>query len=173
MICDHAIRVDIRKMPKHLCPLPSVVFFDGTRLETTWTDTNFGGQRQWFMCPTCERRCAIIYHADHGPRWGCRICLKGHYISEPMAPKDRRLHAAFKLRKRLGQTTGGILVRFPAKPKGMHWRTYEGIRSAALKNESDILINAHAALFGTSIEQARKSLISPAKQTLALMLYDE
>jgi hypothetical protein len=113
MICDHTTQIDIRKMPKHLRPLPDVVFFDGTRLETTWTVTNFGGQRQWLLCPRCERRCAIIYRADHEPRWGCRVCLNGHYRSERMSPKDRRLHAAFKVRERLGQRTGGIFAHFP------------------------------------------------------------
>lgn len=162
MICDHTMQIDIRKMPKHIRPLPSVIFFDGTRLKTTWTDTNFRGQRQWFMCPNCDRRCAVIYCPDHDPIWGCRICLKGRYFSEPMAPKDRRLHAAFKVRKRLGQTKGGILVRFPPKPKGMHWRTYEAIRSAASTIESDILINAHADLLGVSVEQARNSLVRSA-----------
>jgi hypothetical protein len=76
-----------------------------------------------------------------------------------MSPKDRRLHAAFKVRERLGQTKGGILVRFPPKPKGMHWRTYEEIRLAASLNESEILLHAHADLLGVSVEQARKSLI--------------
>ena len=157
MICDHTTQIDIRKMPKHLRPLPAVVFFDDTRLETTWTITNFGGQRQWLLCPSCERRCAIIYRADSTPRWGCRLCLKGRYRSEQMSPKDRRLHAAFKVRERLGQTKGGIVARFPPKPKGMRWRTYEDIRFAALQNESKILLQAHADLFGISVDQARES----------------
>lgn len=123
MICDHTIQIDIRKVPKNRRPLPDLVIFEGTRFETTWTETNFGGQRQWFLCPDCGRRCAIIYRVGIEPRWGCRLCLNGHYISEHMSPTDRRLHAAFKVRERLGQTKGGIVVRFPPKPKGMHWET--------------------------------------------------
>jgi hypothetical protein len=74
-----------------------------------------------------------------------------------MSAKDQRLHAAFKVRNRLGQTKGGIFVRFQLKPKGMHWRTYEEIRFAALHNESKILLHAHADLFGISVNQAREN----------------
>jgi len=159
MICDYAIRIDIRSLPKHIRPLLNGLAFEGARFETTWTETAFGGQREWFLCPDCKRRCAIIYRADHEPRWGCRVCLNGHYKSERMSPKDRRLHAAFKVRERLGQTKGGIVARFPPKPKGMRWRTYGDIRFAALHDESEILLGAYADLLGVSVEQARKSLI--------------
>ena len=159
MICDHTIQIDIRKVPKNRRPLPDVVSFDGTRFETTWTETNFGGMRQWFLCPNCGRRCAIIYRVGIEPKRGCRLCLNGHYISEHMSPTDRRLHAAFKVRERLGQTKGGIVVRFPPKPKGMHWRTYEGIRFAALSEESEILLADYAAFLGVSLQQARNSFL--------------
>lgn len=157
MICDHAIQIDIRKVAKYLSPLPEFLFFEGAHFETTWSETNFGGRRQWFLCPDCNRRCAIIYRADRTQRWGCRLCLNGRYRSEHMSPRDRRLHAAFKVRERLGQTKGGIFARFPPKPKGMHWRIYEGIRFAALYNEFEILLHAHADMFGISIDQARES----------------
>jgi hypothetical protein len=159
MICDHTPKLDVRELSKFYRPLPDEFPFDDFILSTTWTETNFGGWRQWFLCPCCERRCAIIYRDGAGPRWGCRVCLKGRYLSEPMTPKDRRLHAAFKVRERLGQTKGGILVRFPPKPKGMHWRTYEKNRIAALHRESEILLHAHADLLGVSVEQAKSSLI--------------
>jgi hypothetical protein len=157
MICDHATRIDIRKVPRQLRPLFHGLLFEGARFETTRTETAFGGQRDWFLCPKCKRRCAIIYREGYAPRWGCRLCLKGRYRSEHMSPRDRRLHAAFKVRDRLGQTKGGIFVRFPSKPKGMHWQTYEQIRLAALHRESEILLQVRADLFGISIDQARDS----------------
>jgi len=42
-----------------------------------------------------------------------------------MSPHNRKIHKAIKLRKRLGQRSGGTLAPLPEKPKGMHWRTYE------------------------------------------------
>lgn len=165
MICDNTVQIDIRKLPKYLRPLPSVVIFDDIRLETTWTDTNFGGQRQWFLCPNCGRRCAIIYCPDYDPRWGCRPCLKGRYACEPLSTHDRRLHAAFKVRRRLGQTKGGIVAPFPLKPKGMHWRTYQDLKHSALLNELEILFHAQAELYRVTPDQVRDSFFKRLAST--------
>lgn len=165
MICDHTIQIDIRKVPKNRRPLPDVVIFEGTRFETTWSDTNFGGRRQWFLCPDCGRRCAIIYRVGIEPRWGCRLCLNGHYISEHMSPKDRRLHAAFKVRRRLGQTKGGIVAGFPPKPEGMHWRTYHDLKHSALLNELEIIFHAQAELYCVTPDQARHSFFAKFAST--------
>ncbi|MGX0905280.1 hypothetical protein ACSSV8_003875, partial [Roseovarius sp. MBR-79] len=118
------------------------------------------GDYATFKFPPPSRHDPIIYRDGAGPRWGCRICLKGRYLSEPMSPKDRRLHAAFKVRERLGQTKGGILVSFPAKPKGMHWRTYTQIRLTAVLTEHEILIQATANLYGLTLEQAKNQYSS-------------
>lgn len=144
MICDHTDHVDIRKMARLGYRLPDVFELEGVAFATTWTETNFGGRRQWFLCPCCDRRCAIVYRHPDTLQIGCRVCLEGRYKSESQSPQDRRLSAAFALRERFGQTEGGILVAFPRKPKGMHWRTYLKIRSDALKNELEILMQADA-----------------------------
>ena len=49
----------------------------------------------------------------------------------------------------VGQTKGGIVVRFPPKPKGMHWQKYGGTRLAVLKKEREILAAADLKLFRT------------------------
>lgn len=130
MICDHNIRLYIHKVPKHLRPLPDVLFLTAQELRRPGpqriSGTNANGP-----CARAVKGAApssIVTAPDHVG--GCRVCLKGRYLSEPMSPKDRRLHAAFRVRERLGQTKGGMLVRFPPKPKGMHWRIYENIRFA-------------------------------------------
>ncbi|WP_128910910.1 hypothetical protein [Tropicibacter alexandrii] len=125
MICDTAAQLDIRKMPPELRPVPHVVDFEGERLVTTWTTTQFGGRRQWWLCPSCDRRCAIIYRRGKGPLWGCRICMGGRYASEHKSPRQRLLQKIKKLRKRLGQTSGFIGTAPPPKPTNMHWRTYD------------------------------------------------
>lgn len=139
MICDHSVRIDIRELAKLVDAIPDVVPFEGERIATEWTTTPFGGRRQWFLCPSCDRRCAILYRRGAGPLWGCRVCMNGRHLSEHMSPQDRRYHKAFKIRKRLGQTSGGIAVPFPEKPKGMHWKTYHRIRAAALRLENEIM----------------------------------
>ncbi|WP_165610144.1 hypothetical protein [Shimia aestuarii] len=72
------------------------------------------------------------------PLLRCRLCARGRYETELRTPKDRRLLAAIKLRQRLGQSQGGIVVPFPPKPKWMRWHTYHRIKAEALKNERRI-----------------------------------
>lgn len=142
MICDVSKKIDIRKLAKEVREIPDFLWFHGERISTTWSDTNFGGRRQWFLCPSCDRRCAIIYLKGNGPLWGCRVCMKGRYLTEHMSPGDRMLHKAFKVRESLGQLDGGIVAPFPAKPRGMRWATYKRIRDESAKLERELLQRA-------------------------------
>ncbi len=40
------------------------------------TATNFGGSRQWLLCPSCRRPCRILYG---GSRFRCRRCYRLKY----------------------------------------------------------------------------------------------
>lgn len=155
MICDHKTQIDIREVARKVGTVPEVFYFGGERIVTTWTRTNFGGSRQWFLCPSCDRRCAIIYQLGNGPLWCCRICGGGHYLSEHKSPKNRAVHKAFKVRKRLGQKEGGIIAQFPPKPKGMHATTYNRIRENAVQAELHILLEDLASLRGVSVQELR------------------
>ena len=139
MICDVADHVDFRALIRGLgSDLPDVFWFEGERFVTDWTQTAFGGRRQWVLCPSCDRRCAILYRKPASKLWGCRVCMDGRYRSEHLSPKQRRLHKAFKIRRRLGQPDNNTLKPFPEKPAHMHWRTYEAIRAEALQREEEI-----------------------------------
>lgn len=48
---------------------------------TEKTDLNSnGGYRTWFLCPSCGRRCAIVYvRSTEAP--GCRVCMALAYES--------------------------------------------------------------------------------------------
>ena len=89
------------------------VLFNNTRM-------NFGGQRRWFLCPRCNRRCLILYG---GSRFYCRKCYRLSYETQSEAPWQRQMTRAQKIRKRLGDD-GCFDDPFPPKPKGMHWKTY-------------------------------------------------
>ena len=84
------------------------------------TATQFGGQRHWFSCLTCQRRCRILYGGSH---FRCRRCHGLRYETQYEPPFARAATRALKIRERLG-CKGGIDAPFPDKPKGMHWRTY-------------------------------------------------
>lgn len=87
----------------------------------SYTATNFGGQRPWFVCPGCKRRCRILFGAT---LFRCRTCLDLKYECQYEPDYARAAFQSHKLRKRLGHS-GPIDDPFPSKPKGMHWSTYE------------------------------------------------
>jgi hypothetical protein len=98
----------------------------------TWTACHFGGRRAWFCCTGhsggqyCGRRVALLYGA--GERFACRRCYGLAYASQQESLRYRGFGKAQKIRIRLGGN-GDIFDAFPDKPKGMHWRTYDRLRS--------------------------------------------
>ncbi len=91
----------------------------------TWTNTNFGGRRQWFVCPGCRKPCRLIYG---GSLFRCRKCHGLKYESQYEPSYSRACTQRHELRKRLGQV-GSLDDPFPPKPKGMHWSTYEQLEA--------------------------------------------
>ena len=58
-----------------------------------------------------------------------------------MTDLDRVLHGANKIRTRLGGEPG-MAYLFPDRPKGMHWKTYDGLseRVDAAERMADIAL---------------------------------
>jgi hypothetical protein len=100
-------------------PITQIVRFDHTHV-------HFGGQRQWLICPRCQRRCRILYG---GGRFYCRKCYRLNYQSQAEDSAQRAITRAQATRKRLGGFEG-IDDPFPLKPKGMHWKTYNKLAEA-------------------------------------------
>jgi hypothetical protein len=94
----------------------------------SWTACNFGGERPWFICPGvgCGRRVAIL----HGPGryFLCRHCYDLVYESQWENGMSRALRRAQAIRERLGGSAN-MTKPFPERPKGMHRKTYERLRS--------------------------------------------
>ncbi len=149
MICDYAHKLTIRGLGhwpadtlRHAYPRSGI--------KLTTTPAGFGGERKWFLCPLCDRRCGILYNnAVYG--WICRICANGRYASEVKSPIDRRYRKARKLRRRLGQADPNMTLPFPGKPTGMHWSTYLRLRKQGLALEKRLL------------NYLRRNLPSPAR----------
>ena len=88
-----------------------------------YTHPHLGGRRPWFICNSCGKRVAILYHSDH--RFICRVCAgltydicqkSGNTLEEAMSRVDR---VRRKLNAQLAPN-GTI----PLRPNGMHLRTY-------------------------------------------------
>jgi hypothetical protein len=103
-----------------------------------WTPCNYGGRRPWFICPgvvqgrICGRRVAILYGA--GYYFLCRHCYALVYASQREDRPTRLIIKAQKIRRRLGGSIS-LIEPFPAKPKGMHWRSYSQLYLKARRAE--------------------------------------
>lgn len=80
---------------------------------------HFGGRRFYLRCPECRGLVRIIY----SPQFVCRRCAGLLHPSTRQRGGDRAIERAVRLRRRLGGD-GCLLERFPARPKGMHTKTW-------------------------------------------------
>lgn len=96
------------------------------------TPCHYGGSRQWFLCPHCSRRVAVIYGA--GKRFLCRHCYGLAYTSQQESLQDRLMRRARKIRARLGGESN-LMEAFPKKPKRMRWATYWRKRRESIETE--------------------------------------
>lgn len=92
------------------------------------TPCHLGGQRQWWRCSGCNKRCAILYG---GAVFVCRKCAGLHYPIQHASTFGKAIIRAEAIRYRLGWQPG-IAHGKGSKPKGMHWKTY---RALALKHD--------------------------------------
>ena len=83
------------------------------------TPCNYGGWRNWFQCPACNRRCELLYL--RASRFACRRCQKVAYTSQSGGPIDRLTH---KLHKLCAPVQSG-------KPSRMRWVTFNKLRDRA------------------------------------------
>lgn len=84
------------------------------------TGCHLGGERVWFRCPRCDDRCALVYLRHR--RFACRKCHGLGYMTQAIDDVQRTWRKQAKLEQRLGPEW--------EKPKGMHWKTYDGIVDA-------------------------------------------
>ena len=85
------------------------------------TPCHYGGERLWFLCPSCNRRVAIL--CCDGPLFLCRHCYQLPYASQNESTIDRLISQRHKLGQR-------IFVHYKngegwGKKKGMHQKTFD------------------------------------------------
>ena len=95
------------------------------RVQTQTSPCHLGGQRQWFTCPRCSKRVAVLYAPSQ--YFVCRLCGGLGYATQKEGVGDRAMTKADRLRKRLGWPAG-IAHGDGGKPKGMHWKTYHRLK---------------------------------------------
>lgn len=130
-------------------------------LGITLTPVHLGGSRPWFRCG-CGNRAAILYGSPHtgGPRFACRECKRLAYPSQRECPRYRPVTMASRIRSQLGGSPS-LVDPFPAKPKGMHWTTYERRRARALAYERQSLEGLQSTLARLQRRVSRAGYASP------------
>ena len=93
-------------------------------VEMDWTRLPSGGRRPWFLCPSCNRRCGVVY--SFGSRIICRKCGGLSYECQNEQRHVRGLRKAQKIRVRLGGSAD-MTEPFPSRPRYMHRRTSQRI----------------------------------------------
>ena len=94
----------------------------------------FGGSRQWFICPCCSRRVAVLI-LDAGSV-ACRHCLDLTYAS----CNEDLIGRSWRKRRKYVEKMGGDGNRPTRKRKGMHWRTWERLLRKYYEAEAEGLI---------------------------------
>lgn len=85
-------------------------------VELEYTPNNYGGKRPWFLCPSCDKRCAFLY--CHGS-FACRACHDLRYEVQYQRPDEKAVKRIRKLRHKLG-ADGDVDNETGPKPKFMH-----------------------------------------------------
>jgi hypothetical protein len=124
-------------------------------VSVAWTTCNYGGRRAWFICPVsgCGKRVAILYLNGV---FACRKCCQLVYDSQRRTAWERALTRAQRIRMSLG-ADGNLSEPFPARPRGMHWRTYDRLRRAEEAANAQswppwLLVGVRTPLSGSHLE---------------------
>lgn len=89
------------------------------------TTPHFGGRRWWFLCPRSERRVLKLYWTDT-EGFGSRQALRLVYPSSRENELQRAQRRLKKLYRKL-DLSPFLGLSAAAKPRGMHWSTFESI----------------------------------------------
>ncbi len=83
------------------------------------TPCHYGGKRQWFLCPGCTRRVAVLCGVEDVFR--CRHCHQLPYLSQNTTLLRRLIRRRQHIEKRLFEDGSGQRWR---KRKGLHYQTF-------------------------------------------------
>jgi len=111
----------------------------------TQTSPNYGGNRVWLLCPQCNSRRAKLYGSKY---FRCRGCLDLCYKSQLEGESTRLMSAMYKIRHQM-DNYNGLDDWFPEKPKGMRWRTYNGLYERYMALDEQMVSVRRRWFFGT------------------------
>jgi hypothetical protein len=127
-LLTHSVaQIDARRYWQLRCQVPKQVYLAPVAaglqpITLTWTPCHYGGERPWWQCPGCHRRCGILYLRRV---WVCRLCAGLAYWSTRVSKPSRLDDRARRLERKIGIRWNADHTRWQAvKPKRMHQRTF-------------------------------------------------
>lgn len=108
----------------------------------TSTPCNFGGIRWWWLCPSTGQKVSKLYLPSGGTIFAARSAHQLAYSSQREAGIDRTHARQARLFEKLRASDDRYNGYVPARPKGMHKRTYDRL-TAQLR----CAIEDHATVF--------------------------
>ena len=105
----------------------------GASVHLTETSVTYG-TRRWFVCPECDRRCALLYIVST-QTLVCRVCLGAPYLSASLGKSARLQERRWDARRALFMDADGDFHR----PKGMHQETWLRRKATLWKVEMEII----------------------------------
>ena len=108
-----------------------------TPISLDTTIPHFGGLRYWFICPRCEERKAVLYKHPERTTFACRNCHDLVYKTQRLDKLNRAYKRLKNIHEKLGAPSE-VFIRFPKKPKHMHWTTYYRLRQQAREADKQI-----------------------------------
>ena len=121
----------------------------------SWTTPHYGGRRAWFHCSRrgCGRRVGRLFVVP--PDLACRSCADIRYRTQTLDQDERQRERARAIRARLGQDPS---ERRPlARPKGMHWATYDRLRDELYEIESEYRFDLFRETFVYGLEKGLRN----------------
>lgn len=101
-------------------------------VELTFTACHFGGDRPWFTCPCCGRRCAILWGRG---RFLCRSCHRVAYPSQNESIGSQAMRRIHEIRAALRVDSSLPLDRI-RRPRYMRYERYRALFFELLRHEA-------------------------------------
>lgn len=127
--CEFALRLDY----EYGSPPMSV----REKVNLWFTACNYGGDRPWFLCPACGRRCAILWGRR---RFLCRRCQGVAYASQKESASSRAIRRVHEIRAKL-MVGRGVPVPCIPMPRYMRYERYRALVVELAQHEA--LWSAH------------------------------
>lgn len=89
----------------------------------TFTACNFGGDRPWFLCPACGRRCAVLWGRG---RFLCRQCQRVAYASQNESASSRAIRRIHEIRRKL-KVDIAVPVTSIGRPRYMRYDRFRSL----------------------------------------------